>query len=365
MTNHRVFKLKTMMSRVLIAVSVTFALAIAMLITTVYAQTGGDQSGGGVGGDQGQGGGGAGGGTDQSGTQTGGGQDNQPPAGGSTTCGGNDVECDKSIVQNTYQILVRVNNVPEQLKNISTTALSWIAKDDSKLTSTIQSYFVTLGQMINTEKDSQKDLIKQLNVDLFSPDDKDAFTLPSPEKPKILDTTPNINALTYGTVLGSPPVPKNSDMPAAILTYIENAAGVNIFHEKPNLSWRPSENNTNALGQYFAYWNTTMAIESFNAYTLSNLAVETQNKFAIAEAQKQLVKQATNQDWLTEIASQDLGKTLRQLLLFQSQTYVLLTQLVQLQKQILTAQVMQNSLIILTNQNEEQLMVSKANGTMK
>lgn len=105
-----------------------------------------------------------------------------------------------------------------------------------------------------------------------------------------------------------------------------------------------------------------MAVESFNAFILSSQLVDAQKGAPLSEAQVKLIAQASGSDWAKQVATEELGKVLRQILLFQSQTYVLLSDLIQTQKQLLTAQVMNNALLIITNQNNETILVSKAQG---
>lgn len=285
--------------------------------------------------------------------------DSEAPSGGSQACGKDQLVCLNSIVQNTYQVLVRVNNVPEQLKNISTMALSWMAKDDSKTTSEIQSNFATLGSTINSDIDTQLSLQKQLAIDLFAAGDANAFTMPSPQNPKILNTMPYVNDLAYSTMLGQPLVPKAANVNVAPYNYIKNAGGIKIKHTVPATDW---QGTTDDVLKYYNYYTAMMAVESFDGYVLSHLYAENRNGNALSSTQKSLISQASDSSWIAQIASEDLGKVLRQLLMFESQSYVLLTQLVQIERQILTAQVMGNTLTILNNQVNEPVLVSKAKG---
>jgi hypothetical protein len=75
-----------------------------------------------------------------------------------------------------------------------------------------------------------------------------------------------------------------------------------------------------------------------------------------------LVTQAGNATWLKNIAAEEIGIVLREILVFQSQSYVLLTQLVQTQKQLLTATVMSNTLMIQNNRQNEAYLAAKAQG---
>lgn len=323
------------------------SLLLSLFSPLSYAQPPGDGTGGG----------------DTSGGDTGNNGSNPPPppAGGLTSCA-NPQDCYNSIVQNTYQALVRIDNVPEQLKNISRTALSWIAKDDSDTTATLQGYFATLGKWINGDLDAQAQAQGQVAVDQFARGDGTLFTMPNPQNPQILQQISNLNELSFLTMLGKPPFPKAPNVNLAPQRYIENASGTFIIHEPTNFNWPGNARDQYAIPRYYNFYAATNSIESYNAYVLSQLYAENQNGNQISTTQKQLIHQATDSDWMSKTSSEDLGKVLRQLLMFQSQSYVLLTQLIQIERQLLTAQVMNNTLMILSNQSQENVLLSKAKG---
>lgn len=288
-------------------------------------------------------------GTDQqSGDQT-------PPAGGIAACGEMN-DCLKAIVANTYQALVRINNVPEQLQNISKMALSWLTPDDSDETGVLQGSFAKLGLAYVNQPQLQLSQSLNLSVQQFSPGKTNTLANP-PDQPSILTTTPQINGLTYSTVLGSPVVTKGVDNTNAALNYVINASAINIQHPVPSWTWR---GNARAKGTYYNTYNTTMAIESFDAYVLGRLLLDKDN--ALTTEQNKLLTQATDSKWLATIGSEDLGKVIRQILIFQSQTYVLLSQIFEIEKQMLTAQVMSNSLLIINNSANEDAVVPRAMG---
>jgi hypothetical protein len=60
--------------------------------------------------------------------------------------------------------------------------------------------------------------------------------------------------------------------------------------------------------------------------------------------------------------SEKIGYVLRQILLYQSQTFVLMTQIVQLQKQMVSAQVMTNATLVAVNQVNERVLAADAQG---
>ncbi len=248
------------------------------------------------------------------------------------------------IKQYTYGTLLAINDLSSKL----------FKEDDSDSTAKLQSDFATLGNLIVQNFNTQNSYQKQLTADLFGQPIA-SFTTPI-DTPGVLRVIPNINDLAYSTMLGLPPVPK---APALPLNYVKNAGGLTLTHTIPNLSWQGPEEDQK---RYQNYYNTIMSVESFNGYVLSNQYADFQNGNSFTTTQNELISQASNSEWISQIASEELGKVFRQILMFESQNYILTTQLVQLQKQLLTAQVMNNALTILTQQNSEDLLVANAQG---
>lgn len=288
---------------------------------------------------------------------------NQQTYQGVNSC--NDVpSCLNAIVQNTYGTLQSVNNVPTYLHQITEFALSFMAHDKSSFTSSIQGNFATLGTLITQDLAMQNSqaLQQQLTIDSFGSKSDGTPLITSADltgnNPAVLSKIPNFNDLAYSTLLGFPPLPKHKSIP---YNYIKFASGITMNHVLPAISgWKGQPEDQ---ARYANYFNTLIAVETFNAYTLSGLYAEFQNGNGLSTQQNALITQASGSDWIAQIATEDLGVILRQLLMFQSQTYVLLTQLVQTQKQLLTSQAMTNSLLVLVNANNETSLVSRAKGT--
>jgi len=254
------------------------------------------------------------------------------------------------IAQYTYGTLQAVNQLPAYLN-------SWLNPDTSKFTQQIQGTFAALGNLIIGNINFQNNNQLQLTADLFG------FTVAQFKNPTqaktILQTLPNINDLSYSTMVGQPPLPKAPNVAQSPYNYIKNAGGLLLVHTMPGLNW---QGPVAAQQKYANYYNTVMSVESFNAYALSALLAEAQNGGAFTTTQQSLITQASGSTWISQIATEGLGTVLRQLLMFESQNYVLMSQLIQTQKQMLTAQTMTNSLLILGNQSSEILLVSKAQG---
>lgn len=271
----------------------------------------------------------------------------------------------QQIAINTAGMLKQLNNLPSYLQGLGEFITSWMTNDTSKSTETMQGSFAGIGSSIVQDNAAQLAVQPKLAITQFSrlppaqPFKPTDFTAPLNSPTSILQIIPNINDLAYSTLLGQPLSPKAPKVAEAPLNYVANASGITLNHTIPSLTWQgPLEDQL----KYQNYYNTLMSIESFNAYILSGLYAEAQNGNTLSTAQSALVAQASNSSWLAQIATEELGKVLRQILMFQSQSYVLLTQLLQVQKQTLAAQVMSNSLIIANGQISETVLISNAQG---
>src|SRR3990167_1504811 len=254
-----------------------------------------------------------------------------------------------AIQQNTAKILSAVNNIPLYITQMIQFALNMQMADDSKSTQAMQASFATTGNAIIQNLGTQLTLAPKLNADLL--------------QGATQTNLPFANDLTYSSLAGAPffnPDPR--DRPGAPpvsnfqYNYIKNASAVGITHAAPQAAWR---GGTIDYKRYANYYNTVMAAESFGGYALSQQLADAQNNNGLSQAQASLVAQASGSAWIATIASEEIGKVLRQILMFDSQLYVLMTQVLQTQKQLLTAQVINNSLVIAANQMNEFLLVSK------
>lgn len=264
----------------------------------------------------------------------------------------------QSVEYYLARILEKVDTLPDALKELVLMATSWIAPDKSEFTGNIQEDFSNLGQLLLINAEEQKKQLAQINADLFN-QPLASFNQAS-SNPKILTIFPpnflNINDVTYSTLLGIPPLPKTAS-PTSAYNYVKYASGLSIHHDIPQPNWKGTTPQDSV--RYLNYYTTVLAAESFNAYVL-NQHIAQKNEWTTI--QSSLIAKASNSKWFAEIATQELGIVLRQILMFQSQSYVLLTQLIQTQKQILTAHVMTNSLLILMNMPSEVIMSLRAQG---
>lgn len=264
----------------------------------------------------------------------------------------------RSIRSDTLNILTILNDLPNYLNRLTTEALSWLSKhDDTTITTDLLGITTTLGNDFIATYNSQFDTNTSLQIvaDMYGLPNTSMLTTPR-DRPEIIELMPNINIndSSYWALLGKPPMPS---LPNTPYNYVKNASGITIKHAVPQGSWGGTRDN---IERYTNYFRTIMAIESFNAFVLNSLAADNGNQ---ATQQNLLIQKITSSDWSTSVATEDLGVVFRQLLLIESQNFVLMNQISQTLKQTLAAQTMTNSMLILSNSNNEQLMAQKASGT--
>ncbi len=274
----------------------------------------------------------------------------------------------KQIAFNTLGILNNVNTLPATLQAIGNLVNAWISPDTSEATTTMQGTFTQLGNLMTTNKTTQASLQANLNNDLLNNDGNNVLNANNgaPNTANGManqNTLWHANDLVYSTLLGTPYYPKD---PRAAknksinppYNYIKNASGLNIYHPLP---WTMTGGSKQAKLRYHNYFNTVMSVESFGAYVLSHQYADGSQFDTL---QTTLIKQATDpKNWFAKVASENIGFVLRQVLLYESQTFVLLTQMLQVQKQAVAAQAMTNALLIATNQMNENVMIANAQGT--
>ena len=278
---------------------------------------------------------------------------------GGAPCSG--MDCLPPILQSTNNILAIVNSIPTYLSSTVTPfILNLKAADDTDQTANMQTSFVALGQTFGNNQTTQLALQQQLMANIVN-QPISSFTSQGNNAASITALLPNINDLAYSSLLGAPPVMNKNQRYVPSSNFISYVGGANLTHVIPSKGWQGTEiDKTN----YTNYYNTVIAVESFDNYVLSNLYVEATNDPSKnpTSLQNSLITQASSTDWISQIASEEIGKVLRQMLIFQSQSYVLLTQLLQTQKQLLTATAMTNTLLILNNRVNESYITSKAQG---
>jgi hypothetical protein len=259
------------------------------------------------------------------------------------------------IAENTTNILNTISGLPSYLTDAHKLVMSMLTTADQASQSgdqpsssaasigAMQLNFVNLANAIISNGNSQNTNMATLQNTLLGTDGA---------------ALPNANDLSYSTLLGNL-LYTDARKPAedSALNYIKNAGALTIKHPLPAPTWQGSDEN---IKKYVSYYNTVTSVESYNAYILGALYAESQSGGALSNAQTALLKQANDPAWFTAVGAEDLGLVLRQLLLYQSQMYVMLGQLLDTQKKMLVAQAMTNSLLIANNNVNENAMIVSA-----
>ncbi len=260
------------------------------------------------------------------------------------------------IAEYTNGILTKVNNLPTYLEIIATSTASLFTTDNTTATSNLQGVFTNLANHFIQSSEGQASLMPNMA--------NTQFINPLTQQTATSSELPNANDLSYLTMLGQPffstdPRGKNVD---PMLNYVTNASGVGLVHMFPVAGWR---GNAQAQQAYSNFFNTMMAVESFDSYIISSMYADAKNGSPFNELQKQLLQLASDPtNWFAKIASEEIGIVLRQILMFESQSFVLLSEMLKIQKQALYAQAMGNSLLVLSNVTNEDMLVRKAQGTL-
>lgn len=247
----------------------------------------------------------------------------------------------QKIWQNTYYILADVNDLPSFIAN-------WINPDNTQTTATLQGYFSAASTGYTDEyKLNAFTTQSQLLKDFFGPKPPD-----------------NVNDLSYVSILGgsyvSPDPRKNNNSnidPA--YNYTKNAAGLTITHPVADNTWAGKDE---AIKRYMNYYNTVNSVQTFDSWVLGQTYSELKSGFPFAKQQWNLIAQASTSDWFTQVASENIGVVLRQILMYDSQILVALTEMLRVQKEQLQASAMTNTLLVLSNLQNESYLIKDAQG---
>lgn len=279
-------------------------------------------------------------------------QDEASGGGGSTSESGGSSAGDAAL----EDIAANTGNILHLLQNLNALALQWISPDTSQTTATMQANFAAFGSLINQNLQSQSALQTELENAIIPPEAAEGQGGPPPV---------NSAEYLYSTILAASAAPSTSggsgkskpgesaDPPP--LAYIKNASGINLTSTIPSAGWQGSKADQDRYGNYI---KTILAVKSFNAYVLGSQYVDG-NQLNIA--QNALVTQAADsKTWFAQVASESIGTVLRQILIYESQIYVVLTQILQYQKQMASLQAMTNTMLIANGQDSESLMAERA-----
>jgi len=267
----------------------------------------------------------------------------------------------EAYTQLTYQYLYSID---KSVNLILTFLNEWLitpsASDTNDKTGQLQSDFSTYTNTILTTTSINNDLQQNLTSDFLGSE-----VTPT--------SAPYTNDLTYQTLLGIPyfsPDPRIKDLIAnqnyaeaagldPARNYIKNTAGLNIKHILPRDDWQGSDADKQ---RYKDFYNTVSSIQTFNIHVLGEIYADYKNGGAASAQQANLIQQASNSGWFSVVASEHIGLVLRQILMYNSQLLVVTSQLLQTQKEVLAAQAMTNSLLVLGNQFNENMLLNRATG---
>lgn len=260
-------------------------------------------------------------------------------------------------IQNyTNSILTVVNQLPTYLSSLPTLATTLLASDNASSDpvpwttywTNQQTWLTTLGSDALNNEANTIALQTSLLTTFFGSSNITG------QNPKYM------NDLSFSTLLGAPllsPDPRSGANPS--LNYLTNAAGLNLSYPIPSAGWRGSQDAQKA---YVQFYNTITSVQTYNAYALSRLYEDSQTLTNDTSLRKQLITQTTNANWFSSVIANDLGWVLRQILLYSSQSYVLLDQLVQTEKQMAATLAMTNTLLIANSGFQANTLLAKAQG---
>jgi hypothetical protein len=262
----------------------------------------------------------------------------------------------RNIQDYTNSILSAVNNIPAYLAQITQMAASFMASDNSgdpidwsSNWTNQQNLLVTLNSNAVSSEANQYTLQQTLLTNFFGSNHVTA----SPPVPY------NLNDISYTTLLGQPLASSDPRSEDFAMNYLVNASGLGIPLEVPDDSWSGEKDYKL---NYKKFYNATTSVQTYNAFVLSRLYQESKTTNQNA-TRMQLIAQSGNSDWFSAIISNDLGWVLRQILLYNSQMFLLLDQLVQSQRQMAASLAMTNTLLIISNQFQGKFLLDKAKGS--
>lgn len=279
-----------------------------------------------------------------------------------------------AIKEDTGNILATVNTLPASINSIVmqltvlVMALNGPDSDPSSPTANLQKDFAVLYNINagndQSRKDMQKYLVSSYLKSNFTTLDENGRPIRDKEGNPQLSIASNVNDLVYQGLIGVPvSVASDKDMAAGVVNpafnYVVNASGINIPHAAP-ASWQGSAVNQ---ANYKTYYNSINAIQTYNSYVLSLLYADTlaqKDGNTLSAQQAALVKEANDSDWFQKVATENIGIVFRQLLIYNSQIFVLLTQMLQTQRQQLAVATMTNTLFIWANNFTENQLLQKA-----
>jgi hypothetical protein len=258
------------------------------------------------------------------------------------------------IAQHTNDILTALTSVSNPVVQVIVSALTSLTSPDSDSTSptpALQSAFTNYVTQSAKSNANQIGLQTQLTTDFFG-------TVITPT------TMPSLNDESFLSLLGTPfisPDPRNDKNINPAYNFLRNASGLAITHPVPSPSWNGTDTDKIRYNNYFT---SLIAAQTFNAYLLSQYYSDATSP--VPAAQTDLINQASDPNtWFKMISTESIGAVLRQILMYNSQSYILQAQTLQIEKQLLAAMAINNTLSIVGTQASESLLVRRAIVQMK
>lgn len=254
----------------------------------------------------------------------------------------------QQIANNTYNML----QIMQNSGNLAGFAVSWLQQDtgDDSVTTKAQQGLAMSGWMFTISQALIQAQQRQIVADIMDRPLSDF----EGKNPLILADVPDVNEISFSSLIGVPPV---ANKPVDFYGYVKNAAAVNSVRPVPDSSW---EGDDDSKERYKNYYNTVTSIESFDAYVISQIATDSLLK--VDQNRNQLLAFATSSDFFSKIATEELGRVLRQILLFTSQSFVVNAELQKNLKEMVAAQAMTNTMLIKLNELNEYNLAKNAKG---
>lgn len=280
-----------------------------------------------------------------------------PPSGG-----GDAVAILAAIKSDTDKILVAVNDLPTAISTLIAYCLNWTDPDKTDQTASLQSGFANLENVVANGQTAKNTIQANLVKDFLA---ASQITMSANGQTSVQYL--GVNDIIFQSLLADP---KNMGLPINVGSvkedsntiayhYVKNASGIMINHIIPKPTWDSSD--PGPKGQYTNYYNAVNAVQTFNGYVLSQLYADSLSNNQLTKEQNALMQQASDSsNWFAKVASENIGVVLRQILMYNSQEYVLMVQLLQTQRQQLAEQAMSNTLLIIGNKFTESQLLTNA-----
>ncbi len=122
--------------------------------------------------------------------------------------------------------------------------------------------------------------------------------------------------------------------------YIMNAAGLNLKLPPPKNQGIGDSPEKNA--DYNAVRDSMSSVQTFNAFIMKNFYANLSNRQPAVD----LMQSTSDPTWIAKVTTEPMGQVFRQMLLYISQTYVLMNRIAENQQYTLASQAMTNTLLI-------------------